>query len=196
MSGAIRVMSSVKPRRKTASATPWRAVADHADLLVGHLIAVADRAVADQAAGERLVVKLLVHRRPAVGDSGGEQHLARDHRAFAPFGLEALLDDVEPGDPAGDDRGAVFLRLLLHPLDQLLAGNAVGIAGMVVGAGDPARPALAGVDQLGGEVEAGEVDGGGQPGGAAADDQAVEGGFGHGGRSARRRARFRLTDPR
>ena len=46
---------------------------------------------------------------------------------------------------------------------------------MVVGAGDHRRAALAGIDQQDGEVEAGEVDGRGQTGGAAADDQAVEG---------------------
>ena len=63
---------------------------------------------------------------------------------------------------------------------------------MVVGAGNQGGAAVAGVHDLDREVEAGEVDGGGQAGGAAADDQAVEIGFGHGGRSASRRGQFHL----
>ena len=47
--------------------------ADHADALVGDLIAVADRAIADEPARQRVVVELLVHRRAAVGDSGRER---------------------------------------------------------------------------------------------------------------------------
>ena len=45
---------------------------------------------------------------------------------------------------------------------------------MVVGARDHPGAALAGIDQQDVEVEAGEVDGRGQPGRAAADHQAVE----------------------
>ena len=65
-------------------------------------------------------------------------------------------------------------RLVAHPLEQLLAADPVGEAGMVAGARDPRGAALAAVDHQDVEVEAGEVDGGGQPRGAAADDQAVE----------------------
>ena len=45
---------------------------------------------------------------------------------------------------------------------------------MIVRAGDARRPALAAIDDEDVEVEAREVDRGGQPGGPAADDQAIE----------------------
>ena len=49
LSGAISVTSAVKLRRKIASLTPPLPDPDHADFLVGDLIAIADRAIADQA---------------------------------------------------------------------------------------------------------------------------------------------------
>ncbi len=73
------------------------------------------------------------------------------------------------------DLRAIFLRLLAHPLEQFLAADPVGKAGMVVGARDPRRAALAAVDDEDVEVEAGQIDRRGQPGRAAADHQAVEG---------------------
>jgi hypothetical protein len=45
---------------------------------------------------------------------------------------------------------------------------------MIVRAGNPARAALAAIDDEDVEVEAREVNGGGQAGGTAADDQAIE----------------------
>src|SRR4051794_34525795 len=42
---------------------PVAAAADYADALVGDLIPVADRTIADETARQRLVMKLLVHRR-------------------------------------------------------------------------------------------------------------------------------------
>ena len=44
--------------------------ADHADALVGDFIAIADRAVAEQPAGERFVMKRLRHVRPVVHHPG------------------------------------------------------------------------------------------------------------------------------
>ena len=71
-------------------------------------------------------------------------------------------------------RAPYLLRLLAHQPDELLAADAVGIAGMVVGAGYALRAALAVIDDEDVEMEAREVDRGGQPGGSAADDQAIE----------------------
>ena len=97
--------------------------ADHADLLVGDLIAVADRAVADEAAGERVVVQFLVHRRTAVGDSGREQDAARGRAARSPGRGEqaGLRVALELGDELGLDLRAIFARLVAHPLEQLRA---------------------------------------------------------------------------
>ena len=105
--------------------------ADHADLLVGDLIAVADRAIADEAAGQRVVVKLLVHRRAAVGDAGREQDGARRRAARAPGRGEqaAFLVALELGHELGLDLRAIFARLVAHPLEQLLARDPVGKAG-------------------------------------------------------------------
>ena len=70
-------------------------------------------------------------------------------------------------------------RLVAHPLQQLVAADPVGKAGVVARARDPRGAALAAVDNQDVEVEAGEIDGGGQPRRAAADDQAIENGFVH-----------------
>ena len=49
--------------------------ADHADALVGDLIAVADRAIADQPARSASSCTVAVHVRPIVDHAGGEQHV-------------------------------------------------------------------------------------------------------------------------
>ena len=64
---------------------------------------------------------------------------------------------------------------------------------MVAGAGDQRGPAGAGVDHAQGEVEAGEIDGRGQPGRAAADDQAIERVVCHGRTAPRLRRLFRVA---
>jgi hypothetical protein len=53
---------------------PWSPGADHAHALVGDLIAVADRAIADQALGQRRIVQLARDIGAVVDHSGGEQH--------------------------------------------------------------------------------------------------------------------------
>ena len=55
---------------------------------------------------------------------------------------------------------------------------------MVAGAGDLRRPAVARVEHLQRQMEAGEIDRRGQPGRAAADDQAIERGVVHPASSA------------
>ena len=47
--------------------------ADDADALVGDFVTVADRALADEAARERLIVQFLIHRRTAVGHTSREE---------------------------------------------------------------------------------------------------------------------------
>ncbi len=89
------------------------------------------------------------------------------------------LVSLELGDLLAFDLRSIFAGLVPHPLQQLLAFDPVGIAGVIAGAGDPCCAALAAVDHEDVEVEAGEIDGGGQPGRAAADDQAIENGLVH-----------------
>lgn len=86
-------------------------------------------------------------------------------------------------DGAGDDAGAVALRVLSHAGEHGAAGDAVGEERDVVGDRDPGGAGVAGIDQEDAAAEASEVEGGGEPGGAAADDEAVEGGIGHGART-------------
>ena len=148
--------------------------ADHADLLVGDLIAVADRAIADQPARQRLVVQLLVHRRAAVGDAGGEQHGARLAEPEPQVAQKPLVVRSSRVTNSCSIGAPYLLRLLAHPPDQFLARDPVGKAGMVARARDPRGAALAAIDHQDVEMEAREIDRGGQPGGAAADDQAVE----------------------
>src|SRR4029079_6891438 len=72
------------------------------------------------------------------------------------------------------DLRAIFAGLVAHALEQLGPRDALRIAGVVAGAWDPRRAALAAVDDQDVEVEAREVDGGVRPRGPAADDQAIE----------------------
>src|SRR5438309_10006509 len=150
--------------------------ADHADPLVGYLIAVADRAVADEPARKRVVVQLLVYRRAAVGDACREQDRAGALASRAPSGGEdaGLLVTLELGDVLVLDLRSIFARLLPHSPEQFLALDPVRIAGVIARAGNPRSAALAAVDHQDVEAEAREIDRGSQAGGAAADDQAVE----------------------
>ncbi len=150
-----------------------RPTADHAHFFVGDLIAVADRAVADETFRKRLVVEVLVHRRLAVGEAGRKQNLPGGNGAAAPFGHEAALDLVEPCHASGLDRGAVHLRLFAHQPKQLLAFDPARIAGMIVRAGNPACPALAGIDDLQRQMIAGKIDGGSEPRRPASDHQTI-----------------------
>jgi hypothetical protein len=68
---------------------------------------------------------------------------------------------------------AIFFGLGEHPREQFLARNAVGIAGMVVRAGDQRGAARAAIEQPDREVEAREIDCRGQTRGSGADDDAI-----------------------
>src|SRR5690349_460354 len=121
--------------------------ADHADLLVGDLIAVADRAIADEPPRQRLVVQILLHRRTTVGNACSKQHGPRGPAARAPGrGEETLLVAFELGHELGLDLRAIFAGLIPHELEQLLAVDAFREARNVARAGNPRGAALAPVD--------------------------------------------------
>ena len=63
---------------------------------------------------------------------------------------------------------------MLWSLQQLVATDAVGEAGVIASAGNPRRAALSTVDDEDVEMEAREIDCGGQARRPAADDQAIE----------------------
>ena len=94
---------------------PTLARPDHRDLLVGHLIPVADRAIADQPARHGVVVQFHVHRRTAIGNPGREQHGLGGDRPRSPFGDPGSVTLFEPAHLAGFDLGAIELRLFSHP---------------------------------------------------------------------------------
>ena len=118
--------------------------ADHADFLVGDLKAVADRAIADQAAGQRVVVQCLVHRRAAVADPGGEQHARAVAEPEPHSAVNRPLSSSRSSLVTNSVSifGAIFAGLVPHALEQVLAADAVGKAGMVVGAGNRAARLL------------------------------------------------------
>src|SRR3546814_3011479 len=68
---------------------------------IGHLKTVADRAVTQPAAGQRLDVCLVIdHQRAAIDDPGGEQDGARAYRKFS-----GLSDEAVPiGNASGRER--------------------------------------------------------------------------------------------
>src|SRR5207248_927886 len=95
--------------------------ADHPNLFICDLVCVADRAITDEAASERLLVQLLVDRRAAVGDPGCEQNGA----SFPAAGTRGRRGSVrglvtlELGDELALDFRAKFARLVAHSLEQL-----------------------------------------------------------------------------
>src|SRR5207237_2863015 len=105
--------------------------ADYPDSFVGHLISVANRAVADEAASQRLVVKPFVHWRGPIGDAGGEEDCAGDRLARSPprGGESRLLVTLELGHELSFNLRAIFARLIPHALEQLGALDPIGKAG-------------------------------------------------------------------
>ena len=98
-------------------------------------------------------------------------HGAGDATAGTPCGREHTVRTAfELRDELGVDPCPVLAGLIAHSLEQVGPFNTFGESGDVACAWDPRRPALAAVDDQYVEVEAGEIDGRGQPGGPAAYD--------------------------
>ena len=102
------------------------------------------------------------------------------HRARAPFGAEAALDPVEPGHPPAPRSprhiccACSFIRAI-SSAPEIPSGKPawLRVQGISEARLLPASTTL----QL--QVEARQIDGRGQPGRAAADDQAIEFGLAH-----------------
>jgi len=158
------------------------------DALVDHVEAVADRAQAHRAIGDRFAPVL--DRQAGVGHAGGHQDgEGADLRDFAlgcvfgnVVGHEQAVFEAQVDDLARHHGAAVALELDRQVAEQDVAGHAFRKAGIVVRDRDQAQPAVALVDQGDFAGEAAQVDGGGQAAGAAADDERiVDGGSGRGG---------------
>ena len=109
--------------------------------------------------------------------------VVESHRSRRPVDLEG------DGLACGDQLGPEFLGLPARSVRELVAGDAVGEAQVVLDAGTlPGLTAGGGaLDQHGLESLRGAVDGGGQPGRSAADhDKVVEVLRRHGGQAQRR----------
>ena len=136
--------------------------ADHTHLLVGDLVAIAHRAIAQQPAGQCLVVELFVDAfRPVVDYPGGEQDAARAIFLVLAADDEPRAVPLQIGHPLGLTHRAIFSRLLAHPVEQILAVDAFGKAGVVVAGRDHAGPARAAVEQADLEIIARQIDRGG-----------------------------------
>src|SRR5690606_18934109 len=70
---------------------------------------------------------------------------------------------------------AIHVRELgAHAFKQVGAADAIGKTGIIVGQGNQACPAVAGIDQQDIPVESAQINGGGESGGPATDDEAIQ----------------------
>ncbi len=151
-------------------------MAKHRDALARRFVAVADRAVADQSALDRIMqvgqLRLDIFR------AGREEDAARpdlDFRAVSEVavGFEKACCLPQRGHRAGFRTPVIAREVLALAGQQILAGNAIGETGKVVAARDPGRPAFPGIDKAEIPLEARKIQRGGEPGRPAADDEAI-----------------------
>ena len=155
--------------------------ADHGHALVGHFVAIADRAIAQQPAAERFGVELVVHPfRPVVDHAGRQQDGARAEVLVVAAHDEMVAIAPQVGHAAGFAQRAVASRLVAHAFEQFVAVDPVGKTRMIVAGGDPARPARTAIEHADRKVIARQIDRGGQPGGPRTHDDAVVLGWVHG----------------
>src|SRR5690606_35026238 len=148
--------------------------ADYRDAAVGYLVAVADRAVAQQAFGECVAMKRVVdHFRANVDYARCQQDgPAREFPAVDPD-YESIVGTFDPCDTSQLALRAVPLGLGQHLREQLGAGDPVGETRVVASAWNQGGPAGAAIEQADREVEAGQIDRRGQPGRSRSDNDAV-----------------------
>ena len=158
------------PRRRRGSAD-----ADHADLLVGHLITVADRAVADEASRQCVVVKVLVHWRACDWSSRSRAELSAPLSSTRPIRREL---PVVVGAKASSRARSRSARHICTPARAF--GQAVRCPRCRPGnrhdcecRGSTKRGSSLRQRQRF-EMKSRQIDGGRQAGGAAADHEAVE----------------------
>ena len=149
--------------------------AQDADALARLLEGIADRAVPQQAARDRVGMGLLVHGRAVVHDPRGQQDRPRLHLALARIGHDQVTVAPQSRDLSGQKARPVLNGLLAHVGQQLASGDALRVAWMVAGARDHLQPPLGLVHHGDAAVEPRKIDRRRKTGGPAADDQAIEG---------------------
>ena len=105
-------------------------MAQNPDPLIGGLIAIADRAVADGALGNRFVETRDV--RTFIQDAGCKQDKLRLDYFPAGRPCEPLAVPLQVGDACPDHLNAVGFRLLAQSLKQSRARGTLGKAGIIM----------------------------------------------------------------
>src|SRR3546814_475897 len=114
-----RYVGSIPAQEKSFGASPLPGT-DDGDRAIGHLKTVADRAVTQPAAGQRLDVCLVIdHQRAAIDDPGGEQDGARAYRKFSGLSDEAVLVLLKGLHMAVAACREIEARLLPPPRQQI-----------------------------------------------------------------------------
>lgn len=145
---------------------------EQADVAIRDLVGVADRAQPQRAARHRFLD--VVHRRQAVAQAAGQDHgVAMPAPTAFVLHLESAGRASQRGHRGLLEGRAVDRRLLAHARQQGGAGDALGKAWAVVGLGDPARAAVAGIQHQASPVQASQVGGRCQSGGPPADHEYI-----------------------
>ena len=159
---------------------------DHPDALVGNLIAVTDRAIADEAALQRRIVHLGQQvPGPMIDHARRQQNGAGGIRAFIGQDPEMPILGVDRRDPVRRAMCAIALRLVMHPGEQRLAADPFRETGMVMRAWDHRGATRPAIEHMDAQVIAGEIDRRCQPRRPRADDDAIV----HGGAKRERSQR-------
>src|SRR5690242_15928416 len=148
-------------------------MADDADPSVDHFPAIADRAVPDQAATDRALQVREVGF--DIDDAGGEHDRACAHRFTRDIHLECLVTEWNDAlDTRLAQLRAVELRLLAQSTQQIAARDALGKSGIVVRSRDERGATCISVEHDHAPAKSREIERGGEPGGPAAYDDAVD----------------------
>jgi hypothetical protein len=149
------------------------APANNRDLFVDDFEPVADRAMAYEAAADR-VLQVRQHGFD-IDDAGGEEDGARlDMLGAAARDKAAGIRAVELVDMAGREHRAVAARLLAQLRQKLAPADALGKSGIIVGRRNERSAARAGIDHADVAAKTGKINRCRQARGAAADDETIE----------------------
>lgn len=169
-----RDVGSVAAQEKCFVVTPI-ARAEHRDPPVGHLISVADRAIAQPTVVKRLLMcRVIQHRGTPVDHARGEQDRARGDGAAVHQGDEPVALARYAVDASLAQICIIQAHLLAHSCQQVIPRNAIGKSCMVAGQRDKAGATLPRIDHDDRQVESRQIYCGGQPGRPAADDKTVQ----------------------
>ena len=121
--------------------------AEHRDPAVGDFISVADRAVAQPAIGQRLLMRSLVqHRGTPVHHARRQQDRTRGNSGASHRRDEPIAVPHDAVDPAIAQIGMINACLLAHPHQQVVSRYAIGKTGVIACQRDQARATLPCID--------------------------------------------------